>query len=656
MARQYTKKNSTYWNNLSKSVIPNIEAPKPDVSFSIDYEPLTAINEGTRVSFASQARSRNSGTQSKTSSVSGDVTYSKYQRIREFNMPFISSGNAWEIQDAIELCQRAYANVPIFRNAIDIMSEFSNAEIYWEGGSEKAREFFRIWADYVKIWKVKDQFFREFFRSGNVFFYKVVGELKLDDFISIVKSYASSNGPNSEIKNEIPVQYTLLNPYYIAAQRTSGWQDLVYVRVYSQYELKDLKHQSNDRDKLIFKSLDQKVRDAIMKGGWSQEGMYIPINPKHLITSFYKKQDYEPFATPFGYPVLDDINFKLDLKRIDSQIGKSIENAILLITMGNEPSKGGVNAKNITAMQTLLSNNSTGRTIIADYTTKGEWLIPDLNKVLGYDKYQLINEDIKEGLQNILIGSDKFSNTQVKASVFFERLKESRNAFINDFLLPETRLIFKNLGFKGKCPVPRFEEVSIKDETQFNRVVTRLMELGILAPEEGIKVIQTGLYPTPEELAASQEKLLQERKKGYYNPLVGGTPMIAPPEGANPTPASKKKENGRPTGSKASIPPSSSILQVIEASKELCSSVESSLKSLYKRKSLNAEQKKLASEVTESIMIGSNKQDWQFITDKLKNDLSVLMGLNILPEIQQISEDHELTSYPAALLFHASKL
>ncbi len=157
-------------------------------------------------------------------------------------------------------------------------------------------------------------------------------------------------------------------------------------------------------------------------------------------------------------------------------------------------------------MQSLLSNQSVGRVLVADYTTKAEFIIPDMNKVLGYEKYKVVNEDIKEGLQNILIGSEKFANTTVKAQVFFERLKEARKAFLNDFLQPEMELIFRNLGFKGKCPIAKFEEVSIKDETQFNRVVTRMMELGILPPEEGLKVIETGIYPTQEELGIAQHE------------------------------------------------------------------------------------------------------------------------------------------------------
>jgi hypothetical protein len=315
-----------------------------------------------------------------------------------------------------------------------------------------------------------------------------------------------------DVKNLVPVQYILLNPFYLTTNHTSSWHQVVYQKILSEYELERLRSPKNEHDKTVFESLDDETKEKIRLGQWARDGLKIQLNPTDIIYSFYKKQDYEPFAVPFGFAVLDDINFKMEMKKIDQAICRTIENVILLITMGTEPAKGGINHKNIKAMQSLLSNQSVGRVLVADYTTKAEFIIPDMNKVLGYEKYKVVNEDIKEGLQNILIGSEKFANTTVKAQVFFERLKEARKAFLNDFLQPEMELIFRNLGFKGKCPIAKFEEVSIKDETQFNRVVTRMMELGILPPEEGLKVIETGIYPTQEELGIAQQKFVEERK------------------------------------------------------------------------------------------------------------------------------------------------
>lgn len=679
MPRKYTKK-SDYWNQFSSGNENSSESLENLVQKNASEPQLVGDPFYTFNSNAAYSRTGgDSSTNLRRNRVSTGPKINKYANIREGLLPFEMSINGYNVRDAIELCQKAYANVAIFRNAVDIMSEFSNAEINLEGGSAKAKDFFYKWMKYVKIWKVKDQYFREYYRSGNIFFYKLNAKFTLDDFQSIIKSYANADGLSYDsiekiynyptpfdVKNSIPIQYTLLNPFYVVANRTSSWRQVIYEKMLSEYELERLQNPKNEQDKLIFESLDPTTKDKIKNGQWAQDGLKIQLNPTDIIYSFYKKQDYEPFAVPFGFAVLDDINFKLEMKKIDQAICRTIENVILLITLGTEPSKGGINHKNISAMQSLLSNQSVGRVLVADYTTKAEFIIPDMNKVLGYEKYKVVNEDIKEGLQNILIGSEKFANTTVKAQVFFERLREARNAFLNDFLQPEMELIFKNLGFKGKCPVAKFEEVSIKDETQFNRVVTRMMELGILPPEEGIKVIETGIYPSGEELAAAQEKFVEQRKKGFYNPIVGGVPSITPPmpgddeeEQADVAPQPIKNnvpnEVGRPIGTtKANVYSREAISEVFDLTKNLYSDVQSLLKKKYNKKRLNADQKKLAESISEAIIIGSNSSDWSATAEKVLSDPSTLDSLGIMKAVQELAAEHDLNTYAAALLYHSN--
>ena len=675
MSRKYNKR-SDYWGKFSKAQEGQSE-PLDAMLRDNASEPSLVGDPFYQQEAKASSYERSGGGEStnlrRNLAYVGPKIY-KYGNIREGMLPFETSINGYNIRDAIELCQKAYANIAIFRNAVDIMSEFANAEIYLEGGSQKSKDFFSKWMKYTRMWNVKDQYFREYYRSGNVFFYKINAKFDIDDFQKILETYASYDGASYntdiklynyptpyDIKNLIPVQYTLLNPYYLTTNHTSSWHQIVYQKILSEYELERLRSPKNDHDKVVFDSLDNDTKEKIRLGQWARDGLKIQLNPTDIIYSFYKKQDYEPFAIPFGFAVLDDINFKMEMKKIDQAICRTIENVILLITMGSEPAKGGINHKNIKAMQNLLSNQSVGRVLVADYTTKAEFIIPDMNKVLGYEKYKVVNEDIKEGLQNILIGSEKFANTTVKAQVFFERLKEARKAFLNDFLQPEMELIFRNLGFKGKCPIAKFEEVSIKDETQFNRVVTRMMELGILPPEEGLRVIETGIYPTKEELGTAQAKFVEERKKGYYNPIVGGVPVIAPPapEVSGVKPPIKKtttpNERGRPVGSNASVYAKDAIAKVMDKTKDLYSIVEIGLKKKYSKKSLNAEQNKLAQGISEAIILGSQCESWTSLATEVLNDPNKLDKLNILSEIQTTAGEHDLDTYAAALLYHSTK-
>jgi hypothetical protein len=674
MSRKYTKK-SEYWSKLSSG---NQDSSQPlenlihgDQSSEPNFVGEPFYTHETRASDSDRNGGQLDTTLRRNLAYVGPKIY-KYGNIREGILPFEASINGYNIRDAIELCQKAYANVAIFRNAIDIMSEFANAEIYLEGGTQKSKDFFRKWMKSVRMWNVKDQYFREYYRSGNVFFYKINAKFEIDDFQKILEAYANYDGqsyttdigvlpyPTSyDVKNRIPVQYILINPYYITVNRSSSWKSVLYQKILSEYELERLRTPKNDHDKLIFDSLDKQTQNKIASGQWARDGLNIQLDPTNIVYSFYKKQDYEPFSIPFGFPVLDDINFKMEMKKIDQAICRTIENVILLITVGTEPS--------IKAMQGLLNNQSVGRVLVADYTTKAEFVIPDMQKVLGYEKYRIVNEDIKEGLQNILIGSEKFANTTVKAQVFFERLKESRNAFLNDFLQPEIEAIFKNLGFKGKCPVAKFEEVSIKDETQFNRVVTRMMELGILPPEQGLKVIESGIYPNEEELAAAQAKFVEDRKKGYYNPMVGGVPVI-PDDSlqSNAAPNSKPnltnrnpippKEKGRPMGAKASVFAKDAIAKVLNQTKVLNASVEAALKKKYSKKNLSSDQRKLAEGITEAIIVGCEGVSWKEKAEAVVKDPSFLDKLSILPEIQEMAAEHQLDTYAAGLLYHSTKL
>ena len=137
--RKYTKK-SNYWNKFHKKSVASLPPVEP-------LEPATA-GEAYHVSEASYNRagtvsnlsSKNTSTRINRSSVT--PPRNKYSQIRAGLLPYEISSDGINVREAIELCQKAYANVPIFRNTIDMMSEFANSEIYLEGGNATSRNFF----------------------------------------------------------------------------------------------------------------------------------------------------------------------------------------------------------------------------------------------------------------------------------------------------------------------------------------------------------------------------------------------------------------------------------------------------------------------------------------------------------------------------------
>ena len=677
--RKYNKK-SEYWNKFKQAE----GAQSREASNLLNTLPETAgesfyIQEAIANS-ATVSTNRRVGydgtTTSRRNIISKKPKSDKYTNIRNGLLPYDYSADGVNVRDAIELCQKAYANISIFRNAIDIMAEFSNSPIYLEGDNEKSKKFIDGWLKKINIWKVKDQYFREYYRSGNIFLYRVDGKFSSEDLLKLNYVYASQT-----LKpGQLPVKYMLLNPYDIVIEKATSFQDGIYKKVLSDYELEKLRDPKTEEDKKVFESLTPEMKKKVKEGSFNREGIKVELDSQKLIYSFYKKQDYEPFAVPFGFPVLDDLNWKIELKKIDQAICRTVENVILLITMGAEPDKGGVNPNNLKAMQELFKNESVGRALIADYTTKAQFVIPDLNKVLGAEKYKIVNEDIKEGLQNIIVGSEKFSNTQVKAEIFLERLKESRNAFLNDFLQPQIKEVCRNMGLKS-YPTAKFEEIDIKDEVQFHRVITRLLEIGILTPEQGIKSMQTGLYPNPKDLSASQEGYVEEREKGYYNPLVGGIPMIESVQSekdrelqeeqmeqqqeqitkTDETVNKTQKSPGRPGGTNQ-IPLQAAeeygrdnVQEVIYKIQDLESYALENFKKHKKLKSIDDSQKQLIGQLCESIVCSKEKNQWKRTMLSCIKNTNKIAELSTINDILDISAKNELTQYPSAILYHSQK-
>ena len=650
MAKRKYNKKSNYWNKFKK-VGPQFSEANENV------EPATAgesyhVSEGSykRAGSISNLPATNTSVRINKSSVTAPLN--KFSQIRGGLLPYEISSDGINVREAIELCQKAYANVPIFRNTIDMMSEFANAEIYLEGGNATSRNFFEKLLDRIKIWDLKDQYFREYYRSGNIFLYRIDGKFTLDDYKKFSQNI--SDGPSL---NKFPLKYIVLNPFEIVAKRSTVFstKDGAYAKILSEFDMERLANPKNDYDQAVFDAQEPEVQEQIKKGGYFKDGLKINLKNDRICYSFYKKQDYEPFAIPFGYPVLEDINAKMEMKKMDQAIMRTVENVILMITMGAEPDKGGINPNNVRAMQKLFQNESVGRVLVSDYTTKADFVIPDINKVVGPSKYEVINQDIKEGLQNIILNDDKYNGAQIKARVFLDRLKEAREAFIQDFLQPEIRRISKDLGFR-QYPTVKFKDIDLRDEVQLMRVSTRLMELGILTAEQGMVLFQTGRFPKAEELEQAQEKFVGQRERGYFNPIVGGAPMIDEEEMNKPKVQPTNGMPGRPEGSEDQFS-RANIQGTIYEIESLRNVAFTKLRDKLKvgRKGFSKEQEKMVDKLCESVVCSTEKENWSDQIISCVNDFNVIEKLGTLDGVLDVSESHKLELYPSAILYHSNE-
>ena len=570
-----------------------------------------------------------------------------------------------DVRDAVILCQKAYYNFSSFRNVIDLMTEFSVSDLYFKGGNKKSRDFFEAFFKKLNLVSFQDKFFREYFRSGNVFIHKFDGELKGRDALKITQTYAASN----RSKVTLPVRYMILNPADVQLTGSASFWNGTYYKVFSDYELARLQNPQTEEDKEILESLDPEAQELIKKNKRSKI-VLLKLNPEKVTPVFYKKQDYEPFAVPLGFPVLEDINWKAELKKMDMAIARTMQQAILLITMGTEPEKGGVNQKNLEAMQTLFRNQSVGRVLIADYTTKAEFVVPNIGSLLDPKKYEVVDRDIQLGLNNILVGESTFANQNAKIDLFIARLEQARNSFLNDFLIPEIKKVSKELGFKS-YPTPYFDRITLKDNTNMLRIYNRLIELGILTAEEGLEAIDTGRLPNKEMSLKSQKEFVKLREDGLYEPLIGGknqaemekgqksgqTKKATPKEAGRPAGTPQNSKNKNPAGQGQQSKANYSLERVTEnlsLAGKLFKTVEASLRKKHKIKRLSKAQKQVAEDVACIIIANEEPKDWDSKVGEYV-EKPVDRNHDRIAEIRGIALEHQLDDYLASILL-ASKV
>jgi hypothetical protein len=647
----------------------NLKFPEPEViQGSIGSKDSIEIKASRSEANTSVRRNRSS-TLSRTD---------KYHNIEGGVIPFIYGGGAGKyssnisIRDTIILCQKAYYNFSIFRNTIDLMTEFSCSPIYFTGGNEQSRKFFQAWSDRINLWKLQDMFFREFYRSGNVFLYKLNAEFTKQD-MRIISDLITTEAR----VGEIPIRYIILNPSDIQAIGSASFITPRYVKILNDFEMQILTNPQTEQDKELSTRV-KNIKDLQDKSNISMTNQYMvfELQPEKFVPIFYKKQDYEPFSVPMGFPVLEDINWKQELKNMDMAISRTIQQTVLLVTMGNDE-VGMPTKEQITTLRKIFENESVGRVLVTDYTTNIKFIIPEIGQILDPRKYEVVDRDIRYGLNNVLFGEEKYANTTTKIEVFLSRLKHARETFMNDFILPEMKLIAKNLGFKN-LPTPRFKDADFKSDASLTRIYTRLIELGVLTPEEGLTAIDTGRLPLPEESIESQKEFikLQDEDK-LYRPLLNkppGTPG-GPPMPPKPTPAPNAGISG-PTGRPAGTgsPQTSKQprkLGKINASEEntkvsadlvaknlikfdnLVESVETHLKEKYKRKNLSKEQREIIQTVAETIATNENPQNW---INKIENYINKPVEMTVsMNDITMIAEEYG-TDYKTALLLYHSRM
>jgi hypothetical protein len=287
-------------------------------------------------------------------------------------------------------------------------------------------------------------------------------------------------------KSRIPFRYTFFNPLsininpngeYVISISNSG-------KLSFGNNIYNLDRQNNI-PKEVLNNLPKKMRGQIL----NNESEII-LERDRLSIYHYKKDDWETWADPMIFPILDDI-FMLERMRLAdfAALDGAISN-IRLWTIGNIEHKILPNKPAIDRLRQILASNQGGGTMELvwgpELTFKES--ATDVHKFLGSSKYEAPLNAIYAGVgippsMTGQSGSGKtgFTNNALSLKTLIERLEYGRMLLV-DFWTKEIEMVRQSMGFRYPAEI-MFDQMSISDENAEKALLIQLSDRNIISDE-----------------------------------------------------------------------------------------------------------------------------------------------------------------------------
>lgn len=469
------------------------------------------------------------------------------------------------------LCVSTYKGFGLAKNVIDLMANFAAEGLKIKHPNKTVERFLNKWAYQVNLQcRVKD-IIRYYYKYGNVFVYRTLGEISEVNYQKMRRSRAKHekglkgfkpvfadkdpiedpeqseniqdaiNESKKPIqKRRIPWQYTLLNPFQMELRGTKFFGGQRWVFILDNNTVNELTNsrlrkaartyidfldESDTNLPSEFRDLSKKL-DGAAPDGEHNDPRVVELDQKKLYTMHYMKDDHEDWAEPLLWPVMSDIFYKNKLRQMDISVCNSVINAITIFKLGNLK-EGFIPPKShFEKFSEFLRTPTQAMQMVWNDAVSIESAYPPVEKILGMAKYESVDRDILRGIgiPDTLIGGQtksNFSTGFLGVRTLLERLEEGRNTVIR-WLTKELEILVETLGIR-KMPSIRFGKMSLRDEKAEKQLILQLLDRNIISIQAVLETFgeefEIELERLKEEEATREETGLFQKHSPYTDPI-----------------------------------------------------------------------------------------------------------------------------------------
>lgn len=439
----------------------------------------------------------------------------------------------------MKLTRKAYKKVPIVRNVIDLMSDFGTKGIRVIHRDKKIQQFFQTWFEYVDGAERSERFVHQASVAGNVIVRRWDGKVPVKVEKDWKKTKAGKKAKAAvkedvEVENVVyekrtlPLKYTFYAPenVEILGGETSlmnSNQPLIGIRIDSR-----LKENLNKLAKYK-KDYNTTISDEVMNAVKNNQNV-IPLDPNKVSIFYYRKDDWELWASPMLEAVLPDIKAYNRLKMADMAALDGAISNIRLWRLGSLEHKIIPTKAHINRLRNLLEQAGKGGVIDLVWGPELDFKesATQVHHFLGSEKYQPILSSLYEGLgvPSSLTGGggsgQGFTNNFISLKTLIERLQYCRN-LLTQFWKEQFAIVCKAMGYRYP-PELVFDNVILSDEATIKNLVLALMDRGLISSDTVYENFKDfGIVGDIERSRIKRDEkafgtTLPERAGPYYKP------------------------------------------------------------------------------------------------------------------------------------------
>jgi len=413
----------------------------------------------------------------------------------------------------IKMCMDAYDKVGIVRNVIDLMGDFGCQGINIVHENKSVEKFFQQWFKKIDGKERSERFLNNLYRTGNVFVYKSYANItpEINKYIKSLAEDITLEVPDIK-KAVVPWRYNFFNPLTIDMK--DGQVSLFIGK--KNYALTANTFFDNFKDGTIpvkvLETLPSNVKNAIKR-----QERKIDLEADRLCVHYYKKDDWQQWAHPLVYAILDDIIMLEKMKLADlAALDGAISN-IRLWTLGDFDHKVLPTKEGINKLRNILASNTGGGTMELVYGPELKFTESNsqVYKFLGSEKYQSVLNSIYAGLgvpptlTGMANNGGGFTNNFISLKTLVERLQYGRDQ-LTKFWEKELEFVRKAMGFRKPAHLV-YDQMSLSDEASEKNLLIQLADRDIISHETVLERFKE--VPAVEKVRLQREDKARDGEK-----------------------------------------------------------------------------------------------------------------------------------------------